>query len=412
MRVNLSRRVQSMMLPMIAGTLTIVTCAALFSQTGIVRVFSMNPESLVRAQREMQNGNKAVVAMVKRLQKDADKVLELKTVSVMDKGVVAPSGDKHDYLSYARYYWPDPAKPDGLPYIRRDGETNPDVVEAGDHTSLQQVVKSVHTLGLAYFFTANNDYAERAAKIVRTWFLNPDTRMNPNLNFAQVVKGKDVGRGAGLIDLRGLALLIDGVGLLGNSKAWTSEDQKALVAWFTEYLEWLQTSKIGMQEAEAGNNHGVWLDVQRTSIALFVGRVDLARSWIGAAKVNRIAQQIEPDGSQPRELERTRSMHYTAFNLDAFFNLAVLGDRVGIDLWNYQSVDGRSLRKALDWFLPYYTGDKEWEHKQIDTYKKEALYPVLLLASTKYADDRYLEAARRHAGDKAKTDRVNLMHGK
>lgn len=385
--------------------------ARLLAEGIVSRVFLMNPEFLVKTQKEVATGNKALAGALKRLQNDADKVLAMKIRSVMDKEGTAPSGDKHDYLSYGRYYWPDPTKPDGLPYIQRDGEVNPDVLSAGDLEGLQQMIKSVHTLGLAYFFTSNEEYAEHAAKILRTWFLSPETKMNPNVNFGQIVKGKNVGRASGMIDLRGFAQVVDGVGLLAGSKSWTSDDQKALVTWFTEYLDWLQTSKIGTQEAESDNNHGVWFDVQRTSIALFVGKIDLARSILDEAKKKRIAKQIEPDGTQPRELARTRSMHYTAFNLEAFCSLALIGDCAGIDLWSYQSSDGRSIRKALDWFLPFYTGDNEWAHKQIDTYKKEAFFPLLLLASVKYGDNKYIEAGRKYGGDKVKTDRVHLMYG-
>lgn len=371
----------------------------------------MNPGQLLKNQNEIIAGNKEMQAALKRLRKDADKALGLSPVSVMDKSQTAPSGDKHDYLSLGRYWWPDPQKPDGLPYIQRDGETNPESESVIDHANLQKVIKSVETLGLAYFYTVNEEYAEHATTILRTWFLNPETKMNPNLNFGQIVKGKNVGRASGLIDVRGLADLVDGVGLLAGSKSWTNNDQQALVAWFTEYLDWLQTSKIGMQEAQSDNNHGVWFDVQRTSIAMFVGKSELARSILEEAKKKRIAQQIEPDGTQPRELARTRSMHYTAFNLEALSHLALIGDHLGKNLWNYQSPDGRSIHKALDWFLPYYTGEQEWTHKQIDTYKKDAFYPVLLLASVKYGDDKYIEAGRKYAGGKAQTDKANLMYG-
>ena len=189
------------------------------SQVMGVRVFSMNPDQLLRNQKEIVAGNKAMQAALKRLRKDADKALGLSLVSVMEKSQTPPSGDKHDYMSLARYFWTDPTKSDGLPYIQRDGETNPEIKSISDQENLQQLIKSVHTLGLAYFFTANEDYAEHATKILRTWFLNPETKMNPNLNFAQAVKGKSDGRSWGLIDVRGFADLIDGVGLLAGSQS-------------------------------------------------------------------------------------------------------------------------------------------------------------------------------------------------
>lgn len=375
------------------------------------RVYSMDAETLSRIRNEVIAGNRVYAGAVKRLQKDADKALALKIGSVMDKNVIAPSGDKHDYLSYGRYFWPDPSKPDGLPYIQRDGETNPEIASVSDQENLQLVIKSVHTLGLAYFYTGREEYAVHAAQTLRMWFLNPETKMNPNVNFGQVVKGKDVGRASGMIEFRDFTLLIDGVGLLAASRSWTGEDQAGLVGWFTEYLTWLQTSKIGNQEAQSDNNHGVWFDAQRTSIALFVGNVNLARSILEDATQKRIARQIEPDGTQPRELARTRSMHYTAFNVGAFFTLAKLADCLKIDLWNYRTADGRGIRQALDWFFPYYTGEKEWVHQQIDEFKKEGFYQVLYLASRKYGDNKYVEAGRKVINEKANTDRTILMFG-
>lgn len=383
----------------------------LFAQAIMGRTFSMNSEVLMRIRREIADGNKTYAGAVKRLQKDADKVLSVKIGSVMDKDQVAPSGDKHDYLSYGRYYWPDPSRPDGLPYIQRDGESNPEIQSVTDQENLQRVIKSVHTLGLAYFYRSDEEYAERAAQILRMWFLDSTTRMNPSVNFGQVVKGKNVGRASGMIEMRDFARLLDGVGLLANSRSWTMEDQKGLVAWFSEYLTWLQTSKIGTQEAQSENNHGVWFDVQRSSIALFVGKADLARAIIEEAKEKRIARQIEPDGTQPRELARTRSMHYTAFNLDAFVSLALIGDHLGIDLWHYRTNDGRSIRAALDWFFPYFLGEKPWEHQQIDAFKKESFFSMLHVASIKFGDGKYTEAGSKALGEKALTDRTLLMFG-
>lgn len=385
--------------------------ASAVAQNGSVRVFQLDPSALVQTRQAVVAGNRALTGAVRRLQKDAEKAMRQEVGSVMQKAVAAPGGDMHDYVSLARYFWPDPSKPDGLPYVRRDGEVNPESDTAGDATRLETMIRSTGTLALAWFYTGNEAYAARGAEHLRTWFLDPATRMNPNLNYGQIVRGKNVGRGSGLIDVREFSGLVDAVGLLAGAPSWTTEDELALRAWFSEYLDWLQTSPVARQEAAAGNNHGVWFDVQRVSIALFVGRTELARTILEEAKTARIAAQIEPDGSQPRELDRTRSMHYTAFNLRAFAALALLGDRAGVDLWRYSAADGRSIRRALDWFLPYYTGEKAWEHPQIDAYKKETFAPVLFRAAMIYAEPRYRDAGTSALGERAATDRTLLMFG-
>jgi hypothetical protein len=194
--------------------------------------------------------------------------------------------------------------------------------------------------------------------------------MNPNLNFAQAIPGKTAGRGTGIIDTVGLIGLVDAIGLLRGSSSWSDEDQRGMVAWFEAYLNWLLTSRNGKDEAAAANNHGTWYDAQVACYALFVGRDDLAKRTIEAARTRRIDPQIKPDGSMPLELARTNSLSYSAYNLTAFFNLARLGEHAGVDLWNYRSKDGGGLRKALDFVAPYVDRDKPWPHPQISAEKR------------------------------------------
>ena len=382
------------------------------AQTGLPRVFLLDPATMVRVRTACLANEATVQPELKQLRKDAEKLLKETPVSVMEKTQLPPSGDKHDYLSLARYYWPDPKKPDGLPYISRDGETNPEINTIPDHGHLGRMVSIVHTLAVAYYLTGNESYAEHAAKFVRTWFLDTATRMNPNLNFAQGAKGVDAGRPSGLIDSRGLAQVVDGIGLLAGYKGWTAEHQKGMVQWFSQYLEWLLTSKNGLGESAASNNHGVFFDVQAATIAMFVGKTDVARRIVEEAKAKRIGKQIEPDGSQPRELARTTSQHYVRFNLEAFFLLASLSANLGVDLWNYRTEDGRGIRKAMDWVLPFMRGEKEWTHKQIKMFDTAEYYPLLVQASIQYQDPSYAELAWKLKGAQGAFDRIHLRVGK
>jgi hypothetical protein len=185
------------------------------------------------------------------------------------------------------------------------------------------------------------------------WFIEAASRMNPHLRYAQGVPGQSNGRAAGIIETHNIPELIDAVGLLGSSPAWSKNDHGRLQNWFRNYLDWLIESAEGKAEAKAPNNHGSWYDVQIASYALFIGRDELAKQIIGKFVAKRIARQIEADGRQPRELARTQSWHYAIFNLEAMFNAAAIGDRMGIDLWNYQGAGPRGIRKALDWLSPF-----------------------------------------------------------
>src|SRR5205823_4858471 len=159
--------------------------------------------------------------------------------------------DKHDFMSEAPYYWPNPEAPNGLPYIRRDGERNPGTREISDRGNLGRMISTVETLSLAYYFTTNEAYAVRAADLLRAWFLNPATRMNPNFEYAQAVRGQNTGRGTGLIEAVGLTAVTDAVGLLSGSKAWTQRDQAGLEVWFAHFLKWMRESPNGRAEAAA-----------------------------------------------------------------------------------------------------------------------------------------------------------------
>lgn len=329
-------------------------------------VFCMSPEALAKAKAGVMARDEAVRPAMERLRKDATAALKAGPFSVVENELVPPSGDKHDYISFGPYWWPDPTKKDGLPYIRRDGEVNPESRSSGsDSPALGKMVSIVETLALAYYFTGDQVYAGHAAALLRAWFLDPATKMNPNLKYGQGIPGRVEGRSAGIIDTSGLPRVVDAVGLLRTSQEWKPEDQEGMRAWFAAYLDWLRTSKHGKAESRAGNNHGTWYDVQVCSFALFVGQDRLAREVIEASREKRIARQIEPDGRQPAELARTKPFGYSTFNLQALFTLATLGEKVGVDLWHFETKDGRGLRKALDFLAMYAESEKKWPYKDL-----------------------------------------------
>jgi hypothetical protein len=374
------------------------------------RVFVWDADRLALAKGRIGGDLKPAL---EQLRGEADKALQFTQVSVMDKKLVADSGDKHDYMSIAPYFWPDPNKADGFPYIRRDGEVNPERHNRNtDSAAFSATVGNVQTLALAYYFTDKPEYAAHAAKLLRVWFLDPATRMNPNLNFAQAIPGKTAGRGTGIIDTVSLIGLVDGIGLLRGSASWSDEDQRGMVAWFDAYLNWLLTSRNGKDEAAAANNHGTWYDAQVACYALFVGKGALAKRTIEAAKTRRIDPQIKPDGSMPLELARTNSLSYSLYNLMAFFNLARLGEHAGVDLWNYRPEDGGGVRKALDFVAPYVDRDKPWPHPQISAEKRRnnELPTLLRRAALAYQAKEYEELLQKHAGESLITRRMQLLY--
>jgi hypothetical protein len=404
-------------LPLLAARLALACLAALLAaelpageapeKGGLVRVFLIDGGSLAKTRQRVAAGDPALTGALASLRHEAQSALQAGPFSVMDKKSAPPSGDKHEYMSLGPYWWPDPGKPGGLPYIRRDGQVNPEG-EAFDRKPLNEMTSAVETLALAYYLTGHGPYADHAARLLRAWFLDEATRMNPHLKYGQAIPGRMEGRGTGIIDTAQLAGLVDAVGMLAGAPCWTAADQRGLEAWFRQYLAWLRESRHGRDESRAGNNHGTWYDVQVAAFALFAGEDEIARDVLEKAAARRIAAQIEPDGRQPQELARTRSFDYSTMNLRGMFELATLGQRVGVDLWHFESTDGRSIRRALDWLIPFALGEKHWSHEQLGGLQPARLAPLLRRAAAVYQEPRCERAARQLAGADA-SDRMHLL---
>ena len=372
------------------------------------QVFALNAKTLASNKKQIKANNVNLIPAYKKLLADAEKALQFKTVSVMEKANTPPSGDKHDYMSIAPYFWPDPSKPGGVPYMNKDGQINPEVNEYKDKIYLLAVCDNVSTLALAWYFSGDARYADHAEKLLRVWFLDTATRMNPNLNFAQAVRGRQTGRGYGLIDTRHFVRLIDAIGLLGNSSHWTQKDQQGMKEWFSEFLNWMQTSKNGLAEMHTLNNHRVWYDEQRLSYALFTGNITLAKEVVTNAK-EQLDKQMASDGSFPLEMKRTISLHYTVFVLDPFFTTADLAKNVGIDFWNYVSPSGKSLKKGFEAVLPYLLKEKEWPGQQIKPFDYDEALPLLVKGAENYDCKVCLKQVNKIAGDSASSLRLHLL---
>jgi len=375
--------------------------------------YGARPGALAKAKSSYQGGREPELSSVNKIISDANRYLKQEPESVMDKTKVPPSGNKHDYMSIAPYFWPDPSKSNGLPYIRQDGKVNPEskIEENTDHIRLGRTIERIEALSLAYYFTHDKKYSDHAAKLIKVWFLNPATQMNPNLNFAQAVAGRNDGRGEGILDARRMGIVIDSANLLGNSDDFTAANQKALMQWMTTYYEWLLKSTLGKEEHAAPNNHGTWFDVQTAHIALGLGKKDDAKRIIETARTKRINTQIESDGKQPLELARTASFSYSCMNLDAFFRLANLGDHAGVDLWRKNNKDAHSLRKALDFLVPYIDQPPaKWPYKQIKEIDESNMLPVLRLAALAYDAPEYEAIIKKF--DTAPKERFQVLYKK
>jgi len=318
---------------------------------------------------------------------NANKALNYAPVSVMDKKEVPPSGSKHDYMSLAPYHWPNPNTKDGLPYIRKDGETNPEVKLYKDKEYLPELCSEVFNLSLASYYSEDAKYATHALKLIRVWFLDSLTKMNPNMNFSQAIKGENTGRGAGLIDGRHLIKIIEAIGILNQVSMIPIKDVEMMQSWFSSYLNWMQTSKNGQEEMNAPNNHGVWYDALRLSIALFTDQNELANKIVLNAQ-KRLESQLDSNMRFPLEMARTTSLHYSLFVVEAFMKIAKMGEFTKTELWNYSGKNGKSLKKSFNEIAPYLYQETKWDGQQIKPFDFSEGIEVLNFGQVQYSCEK------------------------
>lgn len=347
-------------------TFSFITLLGLFlTGCGTSKTFLIEDTVMEENLLKIQNGDSSLEHAVKQLINQADSVMKTPVRSVMEKSALPPSGNKHDYLSRGTYWWPNPDKPDGLPYIQKDGKVNPETGKIRDFHYMTELNNAIKILGVSYFYTGNELYVADAIKRLRVWFIDSATRMNPNLNHSQVIPGVSDGREQGLIDTRTFVDLIDGVQLMSTSKNFTKADMDAIKGWFSEFLEWMTTSKIGLAAGKLENNIGTAYYMQIMSYALFTDQKYKARSVLAFEVPNLLDKQFEQDGRQPHELSRTNAWSYSTSNLRYWFRIARLAEHLRVDLWNYKTSNGKGIRNGFDWFLPYAIEGQEWTYDQM-----------------------------------------------
>jgi len=372
-----------------------------------------NPKHLMSVKNRINNNAKEIIPSYKYLMKLAKQNFKNGPYSVMQKPITPPSGDKHDYMSLSPYWWPDPEKESGLPYIRRDGEVNPER-EKYDKRPFANLCETVSILSMAYYFSDKQKYAARTALLIKTWFINDETKMNPNLNFGQGVRGKSDGRSVGIIEVKNLIEVMDAISLIQKSKYWTEDDQRKMELWLSEFLNWLLTDELGIEEGNRLNNHGSWYDVTTSYIAYYIGELEVTKEIISNFALKRIATQVESDGRQPHELERTKAFSYSLFNLRAQILAANLGEKLGIDIWNFTSENGGNIKKEIEFLIPFAIKEKEWPYLQISDWHSchENMFMLLRICSNKYKEPEYERLILKIPGINTEKSIFNLVYPK
>jgi len=331
-----------------------------------------------------------------RILKVADKALQLEPITITKFRAPLSEGGEHDFYSNGDYWWPNPNTTNGLPYVQRDGQTNPENF-VGHRRCVIGLRDAVAALGAAYKVTGEDRYPAKAAGLLRVFFLDPQTRMNPSLNYAQAIPGVTPGRGIGIIDTLHLAEVPLAVLAMRKSPAFPPEALAGLEQWFQDYAEWMTTSKNGNQEGNAGNNHAVAFWLQIACFSQLTGDEAKLAECRRRFKDVFVAKQMTNDGSFPQELRRTKPYGYSIFQLDNLASLCQIASTPAADLWKFETPDGRGIKRAMEFLYPYLADKSKWPHQpDIQAWDGwPARQPCLLFAGIALAEPRYLDLWRK-----------------
>ncbi len=295
-----------------------------------------------------------------RVLKLANAYLKQQPITVTAYHSPRSAGGPHDYFSEGDYWWPNPKDPNG-PYIQRDGMSNPGNFDA-DRKALIRLSLQAPALCAAWLLTKRREYAEHAANHLRAWFVDKDTLMNPNLQYAQAIHGRTTGRGTGIIDTLQLVDVVRGAAAIEPSGVLTNEELRALREWFANYLLWMTTSKNGQQERDAKNNHGTCWVLQVAAFSTFTGNAELQNYCRERLKTVLMPNQMAENGSFPLELRRTKPYSYSLFNLETMSGICQILSTTADDLWTFQLPGGRGIAKAEAFMYPYIADKSKWPY--------------------------------------------------
>jgi hypothetical protein len=340
-----------------------------------------------------------------RILRLADRALQLKPPAITDHVATNSTGGPHDFFSQGDYYWPNTTNDTGLPYVGRDGQTNPQNFEF-HRLAMRDMKDAVAALAAAYALTGDDQYVPKAAELLKVFFLDEKTRMNPNLDCAQAVLGKQTGSSFGVIDTLHLAELPMAIRFLEKSPAFDPAVDQGVKQWFADYIGWMVTATNGVKEMNALNNHSIAYFVQLASFARFTGdkkNLELCRQRF---KEVLFPNQMTNNGSFPRELARTKPYGYSIFQADNVATMCVLLSSPGDDLWKFQLPDGRTPKNAIDFIYPYLVDKNKW---LADGHKPDVMHweswparqPCLLFAYGEFGEEKYLDLWKKLEADPA-----------
>ncbi len=259
-----------------------------------------------------------------------------------------------------------------------------------DHPAAIIMSDSVRTLGLAYAFTGESQYAEKALDFIRTWTLDPVTRMRPT------PPGKSI-----QISVT-MPALFYGADLISNYEGWNPTEKAG-------FQDWTQAIAADVRANGQGNNNfSNWRTVMLASAGAFLHDESLltyaADEWRRLVPI-----QIQNSGSawagrMSQEYTRDDGLHYSTFAINAMMQTAEIMDNRGVNLYDYVhefETNGApngtyaSLKLALDYITPYAIAPETWPYSQVTEIAQRHSMAMYELAYSYYQDQLFLDAINR-----------------
>lgn len=361
--------------------LLVLFCSGSRAQTTKISVFETQKE--------------VIATLRKTTLREAKRVLKSNPITVTAETSERSAGGIHDFYSEGDYWWPDPENPDG-PYVRRDGETNPENFTA-HRLAMIRFSRLVGTLTSAFLLTENQKYSASAVKHLRAWFIDEKTKMNPSLLYAQAIKGRVTGRGIGIIDMIQLIEVAQSARVLERENAISPADLNAVKQWFSEYLTWVTTHPYGIDERDTENNHATCWVMQVAAFAKLTDNKELLAYCSNRYKTVLLPNQMASNGSFPLEMSRTKPYGYALFNLDALTTVCEILSTEDDSLWNFQTPDGKQIKTAIEFMYPFVDDKNKWELTPDVMYFDEwpVAHPFLVFGANEYQVNDWLKTWKR-----------------
>ena len=327
----------------------------------------------------------------RQVMEEAAWAMQQEPVTVTAESSPRSAGGKHDFYSEGDYWWPNPESVDS-PYVQRDGMTNPGNFTA-HRLAMIRFSRIIGALASAYKITGDEKYVHHALQHCKAWFVDTATMMNPNLLYAQAIKGRVTGRGIGIIDTIHLMEVVQGLTVMLSSKKIDKHALAAIRNWFEAYLQWLTTHQYGKDEKKAENNHGTCWVMQVAAFAKFTDNTELVEFCRERYKKVLLPDQMAADGSFPRELRRTKPYGYSIFNLDAMATICQVLSTKEDNLWTYETSDGKSIKKGIEFLYPYIADKSGWPFSKDVMYWDEwpVAQPFVIFGATAYRKKEWFD---------------------